>query len=79
MKETEKRSQFSDKDLEVLRAAIASGMQTVSYSDRSVTYRSLDDMIRLYNLLCSSKSRSKKTIYASFSSGLRRGERWPNE
>ena len=58
---------FSDADIESLKKAIARGAQTVSYGDRSVTYRSLDEMIRLLNLLTGSTQQKK--FYASFSSG----------
>lgn len=59
---------FSEKDIEALKRAITSGTQTVSYSDRSVTYRSLDEMIRLLNLITRGKQIRKKYA-ASFSSG----------
>lgn len=60
---------FTDEDIESLKKAIARGAQTVSYGDRSVTYRSLDEMIRLLNLLRSSKAQPPKKFYASFSTG----------
>ena len=38
---------FNKEDLFQLEQAIAKGVRTVSYTDRSVTYHSMDEMIRL--------------------------------
>lgn len=37
--------------LESLEAAIAEGVTTVQYSDRQVVYRSLNDMLRLRDVI----------------------------
>jgi hypothetical protein len=59
-----------------LRAAIFEGAQSVSYShpggNKSVTYRSLDDMLRLLKLLAQElgiKSTAPRRTLASFSKG----------
>jgi hypothetical protein len=61
---------FSEQDIEALKRALARGTQTVSYGDRSVTYRSIDEMIRLLNLVAD-RTPKKKKFYANFSSGRR--------
>lgn len=38
---------YTQSDLDRLRRAIASGRVNVKYEDRSTTYRSLDEMLRL--------------------------------
>ena len=60
---------FSDADIESLKKAIAKGAQTVTYGDRSVTYRSLDEMVRLFNIITASRGTEKKAYYPSFSTG----------
>ena len=59
-----------------LRDAIFSGAQTVSYShpggSKSVSYRSLDEMMRLLRLLAGELGLNRgagRRIYASFSKG----------
>jgi hypothetical protein len=42
---------FSQSELTAIEAAIASGSLSVKYQDRSVTYRSLDDMLRIRDLM----------------------------
>jgi hypothetical protein len=42
---------FSIDDLEALDRSIALGATTVQYSDRTVTYRSLSDMLRIRELM----------------------------
>lgn len=44
-------SGFSVARLEALEAAIADGVLTVSYTDKSITYRSLDDMMKIRDLM----------------------------
>jgi hypothetical protein len=34
-------------DLDAVKAALAKGEQTVQFADRSVTYRSVDDLLRV--------------------------------
>lgn len=38
---------WTDAEYQALKAAIATGAKTVSYADRTVTYHSLDDMLKL--------------------------------
>ena len=42
---------WSQSDLTALEAAIKDGVQSVKYSDKTVEYRSLDDMLKLRNLM----------------------------
>lgn len=42
---------FTSADLTALDEAIASGALEVQYTDKRVKYRSLDDMIKLRNLM----------------------------
>jgi hypothetical protein len=44
-------SGFTIAKLEALEAAIAEGVLTVKYTDKEVTYRSLDDMLRTRDLM----------------------------
>lgn len=60
---------FSDSDIEALKKAIANGAQTVTYGDRSVTYRSLDEMVRLLRIITASRGTQQKKFYATFSTG----------
>lgn len=47
-------SGFTIEKLTILETAIADGVLTVSYSDKTVTYRSLDEMLRIRNMMRSS-------------------------
>lgn len=62
---------FSQADIDALKAAIASGVRTVSYADRTVTYQSFDDMQKALSLMESetSGSTSGRSTFAKFSSG----------
>lgn len=66
---------FSIEDLEALDRSIALGATTVQYSDRTVTYRSLNDMLRVRELMrkevapSSVKSESFR-VKMEFSKGL---------
>lgn len=42
---------WAQNDLTVLESAIAQGALTVKYADKEVTYRSLDDMLKLRELM----------------------------
>ncbi len=42
---------FTVEQYEALKAAIAQGVLKVDYQDKSVTYRSLDEMIRVLRLI----------------------------
>ncbi len=38
-------------EYEALKKAIASGTQSVTYGDKTVTYRSMDDMMRILRIM----------------------------
>lgn len=62
-------------DLERLRRAIASGRVNVKYEDRSVTYRSLDEMLRLESRIAAelgeaTAQRAEKRRFTSYGKGL---------
>ena len=61
---------FTDEQIEALQKAIAQGAKTVSYGDRSVTYHSVDEMIRLLNLMLSERGNVPRKFLATFSRGL---------
>lgn len=42
---------YTQQDLDALNEAIAMGVQSVRYSDRTVNFHSLDEMLRLKNLM----------------------------
>lgn len=42
---------WTNSDLEALEKAIASGTTRVKYSDREVNYRSLDEMLKIRDLI----------------------------
>ena len=44
-------SNFSADDLKELEIAIAKGVKTVKYTDKEVTYRSLDEMLRVRDII----------------------------
>lgn len=61
---------------EALQAAIADGALTVKYADKVVTYRSLDEMFRILNMMGSQLGLTAATprrTYASFSKGHNAG------
>jgi len=43
-------SNFSKEDLQALEKAIAQGVLEVKYTDKTITYRSLDEMLRIREL-----------------------------
>lgn len=42
---------FTKQQLETLEAAIAEGVTRVRYADKTVEYRSLDEMLRIRNMM----------------------------
>jgi hypothetical protein len=65
---------YTQQQLEALDAAIAEGALTVKYTDKSVTYRSLDEMIRIRDLIRAELgvlSHSTSLVYPTFGKGLR--------
>ena len=64
---------FTREDLSTLNRAIAQGVLSVKYQDKIVTYRSLDEMIRVRNLMAKELglvNTEKSRILASTSKGL---------
>lgn len=66
---------FTADDLIAIDSAIKSGALSVQYRDRSVTYRSLDDMLRVRNLIRSDlglvgDADGRTHRYGTFSKGL---------
>lgn len=49
---------YSQTQLDALRAAIATGALTVHYEDRTVTYRTLDEMLKLERIISTDLSGS---------------------
>jgi hypothetical protein len=57
---------FSSTDLDAMRTAIARGEKTVTFADRSVTYRSMTEMIEALRLMEGElATRSKQSLGAS--------------
>jgi hypothetical protein len=42
---------YTQSDLDLIEAAIKEGALTVKYADKQVTYRSLDEMLRIRDLI----------------------------
>ena len=65
---------YTQLQYDTLCAAIAQGALEVKYADKQVTYRSLDDMIRIKSLMEAdlglSSSGSSRAIKSTFRSGL---------
>lgn len=70
---------YTIEQYQILSAAIASGALKVHYGDKTVDYRSLDDMLRIQGLMfsalwpCSKSNNGRK--FASFSKGTECGRR----
>lgn len=64
---------FTQTDLDAIRTAIARGERVVQFADRSVTYRSMDELLaaetRISRALASTTQTSKQSIGVS-SKGL---------
>ncbi|VVO20035.1 hypothetical protein PS712_04158 [Pseudomonas fluorescens] len=64
---------FTQEQYEALKAAVAEGALSVRYADKSVTYRSLDEMLRLLKLMATELGLNANNDggrrYASFSKG----------
>lgn len=64
---------YTEQQLADLDAAIAQGALTVKYADKQVTYRSLDEMLRLRDLMRGELgliATGGGIVYSSFSKGL---------
>jgi len=60
-------------DLEALESAIAQGVVRVEYSDKKITYRSLDEMIRIRNRIRKDLGlvdEKPKRFFSSFNKGI---------
>jgi hypothetical protein len=42
---------FTAEDLAALESAIAKGVKTVKYTDKEITYRSLDEMLKIRDMI----------------------------
>jgi hypothetical protein len=61
---------FSQADVDALNKAIASGELTVRFGDTSVTYRSLDELLRARDVVSREVSGATRThTLAAFSKG----------
>lgn len=58
---------FTQENLNALEQAIVEGIKVVKYSDKEVEYRSLEDMLKIRNLmkkeLCVDKSSASKGLF----------------
>jgi hypothetical protein len=65
-------SSWTQDQLDALEAAIAEGVQTVKYQDKEVTYRSLDEMIKVRSLMRKALGveTSQQRVYATVDKGL---------
>jgi len=65
------QTEYTEEQLQTLTAAIASGVRTVVYADKTVTYHSFADMIKLREQIRNELGLGKsKRKYASFNKGL---------
>ncbi len=65
---------WTQAQLDALDSAIAEGALTVKYQDKSITYRSLEEMLRVRNMMAESmnvSSGNQSRRVAEFSKGLR--------
>lgn len=44
-------SDFTQADLDAINRALANNVKTVKYSDKEVTYRSVDEMIKIRDMI----------------------------
>jgi len=63
---------WTQKDLDALNLAIASGARKVKYTDKEIEYRSLDDMLRIRKIILEALGLAKKSnrLLANHSKGL---------
>lgn len=59
-------------DIETLKAAILArkGARSITFSDRSVTFDSIDDMLKLLSVMQGEVAGTSRTRYAATSKGL---------
>lgn len=61
---------WTQSDIDALKAAIASGVKSVAYSDKTVTYHSLSEMLQALAAMeaeVAGGSGGRRSTYASFS------------
>lgn len=66
-------STWTEEDLKILDDAIKKGVKIVKYTDKEVTYRSLDEMLKIRQLICKQlglTSRGSTRLLAQHSKGL---------
>jgi hypothetical protein len=66
-------SSWTQSDLDALEDAIKGGTKRVEYEDRSVTYRSLEEMMQLRKIMreeLGHESDRQKRTFVTFSDGL---------
>lgn len=62
---------YTPQQLEALDAAIAEGTLKVEYGDKKVEYRSLNEMLKIRNLIAAELgTAAPRRTYASFDKGL---------
>lgn len=64
---------FTEENLAALEQAIATGSREVWYGDKRVAYRSLDEMLRIRDLMRESvgkKDANQSRIFTKFSKGF---------
>lgn len=61
------KTAFTQENLNLLEQALVEGVKKVKYSDKEVEYRSLDEMVKIRNLmrkeLCLDKSTAEKGLF----------------
>lgn len=65
--------EFTQANLDAINAAIATGARECWYGDKRVAYRSLDEMIRIRDLIKENlglKEQNTSRIFARFNKGL---------
>jgi hypothetical protein len=70
-------AQYTQTDLDAIKKAIAEGTLKVEYGDKKVEYRSLNEMIRIRDIIeaeVNGGTPIQKRTYASFSKGT-----YPND
>lgn len=63
---------YTQTQLDAIEAAIAEGVTTVKYENKEVTYRSLEEMIKIRDIIRADLGLTSRGArrYASFSKGL---------
>jgi hypothetical protein len=63
---------FTQSDIDTLKAAIASGVRSVTFADRTVTYNSIDEMLKALSTMQAEVQGSSRNNYrlASVSKGV---------